>query len=71
MLPEKSKVAIAVPKNKNAIGFVENQKAAKAEGNVAGNARKELEKKSGAKIVNKQNFKNLDSASALKDINDL
>jgi hypothetical protein len=69
MLGEASTTEIA--KNKNAQGFIENHKAAKAGGNVAGNARKELEKKSGAKIVSKQNFKNLDSASALKDINDL
>ena len=69
MLGEASTTEIA--KNKNALGFIENHKAAKAGGTVAGNARKELEKKSGAKIVSKQNFKNLDSASVLKDINDL
>jgi hypothetical protein len=69
MLGEASTTEIA--KNKNAQGFIENQKAAKAGGNVAGNARKELEKKSGAKIVNKQNFKNLDIAKELKDNNDL
>ena len=57
MLGEASTTEIA--KNKNAIGFVENHKAAKAGGNVAGNARKELEQKSGAKIVSKQNFKEL------------
>lgn len=57
MLGEASTTEIA--KNKNAQGFVENHKAAKAGGNVAGNARKELEKKSGAKIVSKQNFKDL------------
>ncbi len=69
MLGEASTTEIA--KNKNAQGFIENHKAAKAGGNVAGNARKELEKKSGAKIVSKQNFKNLDSAKELKDNNDL
>ena len=57
MLGEASTTEIA--KNKNAIGFVENHKAAKAGGNVAGNARKELEKKSGKKIVSKDNFKQL------------
>ncbi len=57
MLREASTTEIA--KNKNAIGFVENHKAAKAGGNVAGNARKELEKKSGKKIVSKDNFKKL------------
>ena len=69
MLGEASTTEIA--KNKNAQGFIENHKAAKAGGNVAGNARKELEKKSGAKIVNKQNFKNLGMAKELKDNNDL
>jgi hypothetical protein len=59
MLGEASTTEIA--KNKNAIGFVENQKAAKAGGSVAGNARKELEKKSGKKIVSKENFKALTS----------
>jgi hypothetical protein len=38
---------------------------------VAGNARKELEKKSGTKIVSKQNFKNLDNPKELKDNKDL
>ena len=69
MLGEASTTEIA--KNKNAQGFIENHKAAKAGGNVAGNARKELEKKSGAKIVSKQNFKNLDGVKELKDNNDL
>jgi hypothetical protein len=57
MLGEASTTEIA--KNKNAQGFVQNHKAAKAGGSVAGNARKELEKKSGKKIVSNQNFKNL------------
>ena len=57
MLGEASTTEIA--KNKNAKGFVENHKAAKAGGNVAGNARKELEQKSGKKIVSAVNFKQL------------
>jgi hypothetical protein len=65
MLGEASTTEIA--KNKNAQGFVENHKAAKAGGNVAGNARKELEKKSGAKIISNQNFKNLDNAKKIID----
>ena len=48
-----------IAKNKNAQGFVENHKVANAGGSVAGNARKELEKKSGKKIVSKQKFKDL------------
>jgi hypothetical protein len=57
MLGEASTTEIA--KNKNAKGFVENHKAAKAGGSVAGKARKDLEKKSGKKIVSDQNFKQL------------
>ena len=60
-----------IAKNKNATGFIENHKAAKAGGTIAGNARKELEKKSGAKIVSKQNFKNLESAKELREDNDV
>lgn len=55
MLGEASTTEIA--KNKNAKGFVENHKAAKAGGSVAGKARKDLEQKSGKKIVSNQNFK--------------
>ena len=57
MLGEASTTEIA--KNKNAEGFEENHKAAKAGGSVAGNAGKEVEKKSGKKIVSSQNFKNI------------
>jgi hypothetical protein len=55
MLGEASTTEIA--KNKNAQGFDENHKAAKAGGSVAGKALKDLEKKSGKKIVSNQNFK--------------
>ena len=57
MLGEASTTEIA--KNKNAIGLIENHKASKAGGNVAGKARKDLEKKSGKKIVSNKNFKEL------------
>jgi DNA-damage-inducible protein D len=57
MLGEASTTEIA--KNKNAQGFVQNEKAAKEGGSVAGNARKDLEKKSGKKITTSQNFKQL------------
>ncbi len=57
MLGEASTTEIA--KNKNALGFVQNEKAAKEGGSVAGKARKDLEKKSGKKIVTSQNFKTL------------
>ncbi|TDG36351.1 phage antirepressor protein [Pedobacter changchengzhani] len=69
MLGEASTTEIA--KNKNATGFVENHKAAKEGGTIAGNARKELEKKSGAKVISKQNFKNLGITNELKENNDV
>jgi DNA-damage-inducible protein D len=54
MLGEASTTEIA--KNKDAQGFEENKIAAKQGGTIAGNARKELEKKSGKKVVSKENF---------------
>lgn len=57
MLGEASTTEIA--RNKNAQGFDENKKAAREGGNVAGNARKDLERKSGNKIITKQNYLDL------------
>ena len=54
MLGEASTTEIA--KNKDAQGFKENKTAAKQGGAIAGNARKELEKKSGKKVVSRENF---------------
>ena len=54
MLGEASTTAIV--KTKNPIGFVENEKVAKQGGDVAGNARKELEQKTGKKVVSKENY---------------
>ncbi len=54
MLGEASTTEIA--KNKDTQGFNENQKAAKEGGTVAGNARKELEQKSGKKVSIKRNY---------------
>lgn len=56
MLGEASTTEIAV--QNDAQGFVENKKAAKAGGTIAGDARKELEKKSGRKVVSASNFLN-------------
>jgi DNA-damage-inducible protein D len=56
MLGEASTTEIAV--QKNATGFKENKKAAKEGGSVAGRARKDLEKKSGKKVVTSSNFLN-------------
>ncbi len=55
MLGEASTTEIA--RNKDAQGFIPNKKAAIEGGNVAGNARKELERKSGKKVVTRKNFK--------------
>ena len=66
MLGEASTTEIA--KNKNAQGFVENRKAAKEGGSVAGKARKDLEEKSGKKIVSNQNFKALKDKGEIKKI---
>ena len=62
MLGEASTAKIA--KTKDAKGFNENKFAAKQGGEVAGNARKELELKSGERIVSEENF--LDATEKLK-----
>lgn len=54
MLGEASTTEIAVQKDVQ--GFEENKKAAKMGGTIAGNARKELEEKSGKKVVSSSNF---------------
>ncbi len=54
ILGEASTTAIA--KGKNAQGFDENHEAAAAGGTIAGNARKELEIKSGEKVSTNENY---------------
>jgi hypothetical protein len=54
MLGEASTTEIV--KKKNPLGFIENKKAAKQGGKIAGDARKALELKSGEKVVSKTNF---------------
>ncbi|MBC7864909.1 MAG: Bro-N domain-containing protein [Bacteroidia bacterium] len=54
MLGEASSTEIV--KTTNPLGFKENKVAAKAGGKIAGNARKELESKTGKKIVSPKNF---------------
>lgn len=54
MLGEASTTKIA--QNKDAQGFVENKRVAKAGGEVAGNARKDLEQRIGEKISTKENY---------------
>lgn len=48
-----------IARNKDAQGFPENEKAAVEGGTVAGNARKDLEKKSGRKVITSKNYKAL------------
>ena len=57
MLGEASTTEIA--RHKDAQGFPQNERAAIEGGTVAGNARKELETKSGRKVVTSDNFKSL------------
>jgi len=54
MLGEASTTAIV--KTKNPKGFMQNKVAARQGGTVAGNARKELELKTGEKIVSEENY---------------
>lgn len=54
MLREASTKEITV--NTDTQGFDENKRAAKAGGKIAGDARKQLELKSGKKVVTNQNY---------------
>ena len=56
MLGEASTTKIA--RNKDALGFDENKDVAKEGGTVAGVARKELERRSGEKVVTQENYLN-------------
>ncbi|MBL7940035.1 MAG: hypothetical protein JNL43_11805 [Flavobacteriales bacterium] len=57
MLGEAATTEIA--RNRDAQGFPQNKKAARAGGEVAGKARKDLEAKSGRKVVTKDNYLSL------------
>jgi DNA-damage-inducible protein D len=66
MLGEASTTEIA--RNTEAQGFPKNKQAAREGGQVAGNARKELERKSGRKVSTKENFKEIpESQRRLRD----
>ena len=54
MLGEASTTEIV--KTQNPKGFIENKKAARQGGKVAGNARKELEQRTGKKVVTGENY---------------
>jgi hypothetical protein len=57
MLGEASTKEIAVARN--ARGFNKNKEAAKEGGKIAGDARKELEKKSGRKVISDKNYRSI------------
>ena len=57
MLAETSTTEIS--KHKNPKNLEENKKVAQAGGNVAGNARKEIELKTGKKVISKTNAKSI------------
>lgn len=54
MLGEASTTAIV--KTKNPKGFIQNKKAAREGGKIAGDARLALEKKTGEKVVSEENY---------------
>ncbi|MDD2542545.1 MAG: Bro-N domain-containing protein [Desulfuromonadaceae bacterium] len=64
MLGEASTTEIA--RNRDAQEFEENLDAAAAGGTVAGNARKDLEKKSGKRVSTRENFKEIPEAKKRK-----
>ncbi len=68
MLGEASTIEIA--KNIDVVGFEDNKVAAKQGGEIAGNARKELEKKSGRKVSTKTNYKELSEKEIRKRLKD-
>lgn len=66
MLGEASTTEIT--RQHDAQGFGPNRSAARAGGKVAGNARRDLERKSGRKVATDQNYKQLPEAEARKRI---
>jgi DNA-damage-inducible protein D len=64
MLGEASTTEIT--RTTDAIGFDENQAAARQGGNIAGNARKELEEKSGRSVISDQNYLSIEEETTKK-----
>ncbi len=63
------KVTSEIAKSRNATGFGENKDAAIDGGEVAGNARKETERKTGRKVVSKENYLDLPEKVKRKQLN--
>ncbi|MFH1683317.1 MAG: Bro-N domain-containing protein [Candidatus Margulisiibacteriota bacterium] len=57
-----------ITRSKGPKGFAENKKTAREGGSVAGKARKDLEKRSGKRIVSKENYLGLGEADESKQI---
>ncbi len=66
MLGEASTIEIA--RSKDPKGFTENRSVAKAGGKVAGNARKELERKTGKKVSTRENYTHLTQKEVRKSL---
>ena len=66
MLGEASTTEIA--RNRDAQGYDENEVAAVEGGTVAGNARLDLERKSGRRVSSRENFKEIPEAVKRKQI---
>jgi methylphosphotriester-DNA--protein-cysteine methyltransferase len=57
-----------ITRTRDAQGYPENKQAARAGGTVAGNARRELEKKSGRKVVTRENYLSLTQAEKARQL---
>ena len=55
-----------ISKSKKPISFPENRKVAIEGGTIAGNARKNIEQKTGKPVISKKNFKSLSNQKRLK-----
>lgn len=56
-----------ITRNKNARGFGQNKTAAREGGTIAGNARRQLESKSGRKVMSRRNYLALTAGPALPE----
>ncbi len=55
-----------ISKTKKPKSFPENRQVAKEGGSIAGRARKDIEKRTGKKVISKKNFLSLKSKKRLK-----
>jgi hypothetical protein len=64
MLGEASTKEIAL--NQNAQGFDANKRAARTGGQIAGDARRQLEKESGKSVISKENYLDITTLKAIE-----